>query len=133
MERTLSEIADSLCRRLKKKGFHLLRYDAITTGSIYLKLDYGVCNSIRISDHKGKQKLKYRYNIGTNITKRSDIQDGYRRFYYPAEEEDRLVQQIVSDRKAKQDRYGARYQAFVAENKQRKGQERGFWSSSYPV
>ena len=133
MARTLSDIADSLCRRLKKKGFHILRYDAITTGSIYLKLDYGVCNSIRISDHRGKTKLKYRYNIGTNIKQRSDVQDRYRRFYYPADEEDRLVQRIILDRKAKQSQYGARYQAFMEANKQRMGQERGFWSSAYPV
>ena len=69
-ERTLQEIADSICRRLKKKGFSILHYDAMSTDSIYLKLDYGVCNSIRIGGHRGKSKLKYRYNIGTNIKKK---------------------------------------------------------------
>ena len=64
---TNQEIADYLSEELKNNGFTVHRYDGFSTKSIYLKLDYGVCNSIRISDHNGKKYLKYRYNIGEGI------------------------------------------------------------------
>ena len=48
-----------MCELLLEKGFIVQRYDSVTTNSIYLKLDYGMCNSIRISDHKGKKHLSY--------------------------------------------------------------------------
>lgn len=57
---TIQSIADSLIHTLSQAGFTIQRYDASTTDSIYLKLDYGVGNSIRIS---GKKHLNYRYNI----------------------------------------------------------------------
>lgn len=54
----ITQVADTLCRRLLSAGFIVHRYDAYSTNSIYLKLDCGVCNSIRISDHTGKSYLK---------------------------------------------------------------------------
>ena len=45
-------IADYIQSKLLEYGFKIQRYNAYSTNSIYLKLDYGVCNSIRISDHK---------------------------------------------------------------------------------
>lgn len=68
----ITQVADTLCRRLLSAGFIVHRYDAYSTNSIYLKLDCGVCNSIRISDHTGKGYLKYRYNIGSDIRKKTE-------------------------------------------------------------
>ena len=48
MKNELENLADSIANRLAREGFIVQRYDAKTTDSIYLKLDYGVCNSIRI-------------------------------------------------------------------------------------
>ena len=64
MKRELTALADFITGQLIREGFVVQRYDSCTSDSIYLKLDYGVCNSIRISDHQGKKHLKYRYNIG---------------------------------------------------------------------
>lgn len=50
----LIEICNKIIDFLLDNGFSVLRYDAYSTNSIYLKLDYGVCYSIRISDHPGK-------------------------------------------------------------------------------
>ena len=58
-----------MCELLLEKGFIVQRYDSVTTNSIYLKLDYGMCNSIRISDHKGKKHLSYMYNLRSDIKK----------------------------------------------------------------
>ncbi|MBM7715323.1 hypothetical protein JOC94_002310 [Bacillus thermophilus] len=54
-QKELQETADYIIARLKKKGIVIQRYDSYSTNSIYLKLDYGVSNSVRISDHKGKK------------------------------------------------------------------------------
>ena len=58
-----TQIAEYVIEELLKHGFVIHRYDAHSTCSIYLKLDYGACNSIRISDHDGYEHLSYKYNI----------------------------------------------------------------------
>ena len=57
------QIAKILIDELSKFQFVIHRYDAVTTNSIYLKLDFGVCCGIRIADHSGKKKYHYRFNI----------------------------------------------------------------------
>jgi hypothetical protein len=54
IDREISAIADAVIKELTAAGFVIQRYDAFSTNSIYLKLDYGLCNSIRISDHRQK-------------------------------------------------------------------------------
>ena len=84
-------LADSLSERFLAEGFTVHRYDAYSTSSVYLKLDCGMCNSIRISDHRGKKHLAYRYNIGPWIKKRWHDHDGrYPRHYYPIDEADEI-------------------------------------------
>jgi hypothetical protein len=61
------QIAEILITKLKELGFIVHKYNAVTTNSIYLKLDYGVCCGIRISDHKGKKKYHYRFNVIKNF------------------------------------------------------------------
>lgn len=62
------EIADYIGEALKGKLI-IHRYDAFSTNSIYLKFDYGVANSLRISDHSGYDYLSYRYNIILGLKK----------------------------------------------------------------
>ena len=57
------QIAKVLVQKLLDMGFTVHRYNAVTTNSIYLKLDYGVCCGIRIADHNGKKKYHYRFNV----------------------------------------------------------------------
>ena len=61
------QVANILIDKLKKLGFVVCIYNAISTNSIYLKLDYGVCCGIRIADHKGKKKYHYRFNVIKNF------------------------------------------------------------------
>ena len=87
--REVNMLAREVVDALKCAGFTVHRYNSYSTNSIFLKVDYGVCKSIRISDHGGKQYLKYRYNIGTNYDEiKSELVmfNGYsfERFYYPA-------------------------------------------------
>lgn len=129
------ELADYLCKRLIVEGFTVQRYDAYKTDSIYLKLDFGVCNSIRISDHTGKKYLKYRYNIGSFVKKhRYGNNRGFPRIYFRQDQVDMLIEQILRDRKSKIKRYGAdRYQGFMKENKVKNRNLKGFWRKSWIV
>lgn len=127
----LSDFAAKLAGRLLAEGFIVHRYDAYSTNSIYLKLDFGVCNSIRISDHRGKGYLKYRYNIGTDIEKQETKQDKWPRHYYPISALDNMVAQILSDRHEKQKKYGMqRYESFMQKNKTEHEHDSGFWAKS---
>lgn len=102
----LDNLADSIAKRLIAEGFTVQRYNAYTTNSIYLKLDYGVCNSIRISDHPGKKYLKYRYNIGSFVKEYRKEKDRFDRFYYRADKSKNMIKKIIDDRDAKKTRYG---------------------------
>ena len=128
MKNELKNLADSIANRLAGEGFVVQRYDAYTTDSIYLKLDYGVCNSIRISSHAGKKHLKYRYNIGPYIDGFHVVKDKYDRFYYPVDEMEDMIAQIIDDREIKLSRYGCEsYAEYMLKNKRDKASSPGFW------
>lgn len=59
------KVTNYLIKEFKKEGIIIQKYQSKTSLSVYLKLDYGVLNSIRISDHKGEKYLNYRYNVLT--------------------------------------------------------------------
>ena len=129
----IKDIADKLVSALGRKGFIIQRYDAFKTDSVYLKLDYGVCNSIRISDHPGKRNLQYRYNViiggELNIT-----EDVYIRYFYNEDTLKELYYQILLDKKIKVDKYGQRkYQSLMVKNQQDNENKKGFWKESRVV
>lgn len=74
-------IADYIVDSLLTYGFTIQRYNAYKTSSVYLKLDFGVCNSIRISDHDGKEHLCYRYNLIIGCSN-DIVEEKYIRYYY---------------------------------------------------
>lgn len=125
---TVKNLADDIAGRLLEAGFTIQRYDAYSTASVYLKLDYGVCNSIRISDHKGKRYLKYRYNIGPHIRTYRKERDVYDRYYYSARKADSLVKKVCADRQAKLRQYGPEgYQRLMRQNRCANSGRKGFW------
>lgn len=97
--RLIYSVAEKLCKKLNQVGFIVHRYNAETSNSVYLNLDNGVSNSIRISDHVGKAHMKYRYNIGPHIQTRYTKPDG-RNYYMPSQIKV-LVNDIISDRDKK--------------------------------
>ncbi|MFZ7947240.1 MULTISPECIES: hypothetical protein [Bacillaceae] len=130
IEKKLQETVDYIIACLKKKGIIIQRYDSYSTNSIYLKLDYGVSNSIRISDHKGKKHLSYRYNILSCCPYPVSTMDhkGFERFYVPTNECDVLIQKIHFDRATKMDMYGwDNYCLYMERNRQEGETKKGFW------
>lgn len=131
MKSELTALADFITGQLIREGFVVQRYDSCTSDSIYLKLDYGVCNSIRISDHQGKKHLKYRYNIGPFVEEYSMEKDKFDRFYYRADKAKNMIRKILADRESKKSRYGeGHYRTFMETNKREKADTIGFWKDA---
>lgn len=125
----LKTIYETLIDILKEEGFILQGYESVTTNSFYLKLDYGVMKTIRISDHPAKSHLKYRYNIGPHHHKKEYVRQT-QRFFYPEDAINDLVAQIKSDRRDRMDRYGMKYFDYMQKNLNSKQHTQGFWKDA---
>lgn len=101
--KTTEELASYIIKKLKKEGITIHYYHSMTSNSIYLKLDYGACNSIRISDHdKNKNEYHYKYEL------RTDKELSWKRFEdnqymirYPEKQIDNLIDEILKDKENK--------------------------------
>lgn len=101
------QMAKILIKELSELGFTIHRYNAITTSSIYLKLDYGICCGIRISNHSGKKKYHYRFNIvkgynGDKVTYSKNLIS----YFYTFEQISQLIRDVQHERNKKIQRYG---------------------------
>ena len=126
---TTYEVADELCNRLSE-FFIVHKYCATTTKSVYIKLDYGVANSIRVSDHNGIEKYKYKYNIRKDIEEKYEEMEGtYLRKYYPFKDIGDLVIDVVVDREMKKVTIGKEeyYKQMEEKKKQSESATNSFW------
>lgn len=113
----LCDIADYLTESLTAAGVEIIRMESESTRSIYLKIDYGVCNTIRISDHYSR---KCRYNIGPYISHFKVEHGRYDRYYYQAKRTDELTRRILKDRRTLLRRYGRKnYHRYMTMNKEK--------------
>jgi hypothetical protein len=127
----LKDLAKYVSDRLLDEGFIVQRYDAYSTDSIYLKLDYGTANSIRISSHPGKKHLRYRYNIILD-GQTEDVMDTYIRHYYKPEDVDSMLEAIIAKKKEDIQKYGITgYQKCMQMNiKEHENDKKGFWAQA---
>lgn len=131
MDKRLQDTAEHIIKELKSNGFVIHRYDAYSSNSIYLKLDYGVCNSIRISDHSGKSYLKYRYNFISGGVSYKEVMDKYPRYYFNETSLQQMIAKIISDKEDKINTYGMRnYVMYVNKNKSDICNQKGFWKQA---
>lgn len=113
------EICNILIKELLSMGFVVHKYHAITTQSIYIKLDYGVCCGIRISNHNGKKKYHYRFNVikeysGDKITYFENLVS----YFFTFEELPQLLQQIQKEKCNKIRKYGLKkYKQIIEQEK----------------
>lgn len=127
------EVARVISYELIDKGFTVHRYNAYSTNSIYLKVDGDLCKSIRISDHSGKGYLRYTYNLLSTVEKPYSKEDnGVVRYYYPYEDWNKVVEQIVAYREDLIKRYGSGWYHKEAKKVGDKN-SKGFWSGAYLV
>lgn len=111
-------VANKVIKELKRKGFKINQYYAKTTRSIYLKIDYGVCGAIRISDHKGKEKYRYKFNLLEQYNGPKQINDsGYIRMFYDYNNTKKLISDIQNEKKLKIYKYGLyNYRSYMRKN-----------------
>ena len=131
----IREIASEIERRLLAEGVVIQRYNAYSTDSIYLKFDFGLANSIRISDHAGKKHLSYMFNIGSDIKTRRTVKDTFTRYFYPVSAIDEVVLHILRHRKRKITQFSNLdgYSAAMLAAKETNNGNKGFWSKSFIV
>ena len=126
---TVKDLAAYVCDKLAGKVL-IHRYDAYSTNSVYLKFDYGLGNSLRLSDQTGKAGLNYRFNIITTMKSlRIDTSGEYPRFYYPPDMVDQAIADIVKGVTEKRGRYHDYGKALETARARTKG-ERGFWEQA---
>lgn len=132
----INKMAEEVIAVMKKHGVVVQRYNSYTTNSVYLKFDYGVCNSLRISDHKGKKHLAYRYNLLHGVKKpyTTKTRNGWDMHYYPLNHAHNIAWKILNDRQKKIENYGhAIYQHYMLQNKLNNQNSKGFWQQAVLV
>jgi hypothetical protein len=100
----INEVADYVIQSLLNEGVVIQRYDAYSTSSVYLKFDCGMCNSLRIGDHKGKQNLNYMFMVDVNHKgNRKVIRSKFTQYVYGANKKqlDNLINHILEHRNGK--------------------------------
>lgn len=123
------EKTNYLIEELKKRNVVIQRYDSFSSKSIYLKLDFGVAGTIRISDHAGKEHLKYRFNLLSNLKNRRHRKQTNQHFF-PTKQINSMLFTILKERDERIERYGREaYINYMYKNwTQNKDNSKGFWS-----
>ena len=121
-----NDVAKILTERLIKLGFVVHRYNSVTTSSIYLKLDFGVCCCIRIADHNGRKRYHYRFNVMKNYNgNRAINRDGLISYFFDYTEIDEIIKMIQREKVNKVYRYGEKnYLEYMRKSKTEKLYER---------
>ncbi len=133
------EMAAYIQANLLSLNYIIHRYNSFSTGSIYLKVDYGVGGSIRIANHEGKKHLNYRFNLCTNADKEGvkTIQNNVcDRHFYNLGSMDRMISDIILFRESRINKYGGlKNYLRIVEKAKRESVERqkGFWSNAIEV
>ena len=116
---TGKKVTRILIKKLLDMDFIVHRYDAYSTSSIYLKLDYGVACGIRIADHPGKKKYSYRFNIIKDFNgDKVILKDGLISRFYDFTELEKVLKDVQEEKKKKLYRYGINnYNSYVEREK----------------
>ena len=123
----IKEYMQKILYDLSQEGFILQYYEAYSTSSCYIKLDYGVSNSIRIADHKGKDKYPYRFNLMIGLEK-SYTDDG--RYYYSVDDYKEMITDIKKFKEEQLNKFGFKYYDYMLENKKESKNKQGFWAKA---
>lgn len=110
-----NDVASYLVRKLLNMNFIVHRYNAYSTSSIYLKLDYGLACGIRIADHPGKKKYSYRFNVIKDYKgEKVILKDGLICRFYDFNELENVLDAVKKERQEKINKYGLyNYQLYM--------------------
>lgn len=126
-------LSNLIAKELLEKGCLVHRYISQTSNSVYLKVDGGVCKSIRISDHDGRGNMGYRYNIRLDEPDVPEVIEdtGAVQYFFPKENFLKLIQLIIDEKQRMIKKYGNRYYLkLVNKDMEANERSRGFWKSA---
>lgn len=111
------KIANILVQKLIAKGFIVHRYNAYSTSSIYLKVDYVLSCCIRIADYPGKKKYSYRFNVIKDyIEDKVIIKNGLICRFYDYTELEEVISAVQKEKQDKINKYGLQnYRKYMQE------------------
>ena len=85
----IRRLTRKLLREFKGDGIYL--YHVSVFDSVYLKFKNNSIGSIRIGDHKGRKKYRYRFNIEINGKTRTEVDRNVTRYYFDHEDIEEFV------------------------------------------
>lgn len=110
----MKRTAEQIIKKLKRQGITVQEYH--TKNNIYLKLDYGVLNTVKIGNNEKDKHLEYRYVIHNEIF--INRYDTFKKqFEFSMLDVDLLIDQILKDHYNKKNRYGFNYSKYMDNNK----------------
>ena len=114
------DVVNILVPRLLDMGLIVHRYNAHSTNSIYLKLDYGLACGIRIAYHPGKKKYSYRFNVIKDyVGDKVILKDGLICRFYGFNELESVLDAVQKEKQEKINKYGLEnYQTYMEKEKQ---------------
>lgn len=104
----IEKAAEYVVYRCKEHGIIVHRHRSKTSNSIYLKFDYGVSHSLRISDHKGIEKYHYKFVIikGLKEIVRVNYRNASHSTFYPFRKILQCVEEILMHREKMIEKFG---------------------------
>ena len=120
-----------ILKQAKESGIVVMKYESMSTNSVYLKFDDGVLGTLRVSDHSGKRHLKYKYNLVIG-SERKQVSSGQTvQVFAPFQDIELLWNRIASDRRDLFCRYSAAsYEKFMEKNRNLSKDKKGFWQKA---
>lgn len=129
--------ASRVVARLKAEGVHVMRLDAKTSNSVYLKLDRGLAGTIRISDHPCQSGRMFRYSLIKSLTgnnRHVTVRNGKRFDEYPLGRYEDAVTYILAERKERILRRSAEgYMLAMDDEIRLNAGSPGFWTRAQEV
>lgn len=97
MRRHLTDYEEQVLSALDEAGLEPYISVAAISGSCYIKFADGRLRSLRIGDHPGRRKYRYKWNLCLDLMFAFDDDDrGVTRFYYPSNEVEEMIQRMVN-------------------------------------
>ena len=89
-------LQEELIFLLDEAGLSPVLYcDAVTTTSFYIKFEDERLRSLRVGDHGGKKKYRYKWNLRLDMHKYSTtVNKGVIRYFYPIEQLPQLIRHM---------------------------------------
>ena len=92
------EYINFLLKKLKQNNIKAYLYYVAKTGSFYIKMKNKKLGSIRIGDHDGRKKYKYKYNVRFDMLNSfTEIDRNVKRFYCPPKQYKKIIKKIKEE------------------------------------